>query len=142
LAERQCDDCGSLTQSGRHRLCFECGLAHFIAREHARGRWAGLDTLRHDYLRRKAATTNTRYGLAHQRLRQQWEREVEAGGVRCARCHLPIQPGERWELDHRDDRNGYLGPSHRLCNGQAAAAKANGLSTRPAATRLRWSRQW
>jgi hypothetical protein len=36
--------------------------------------------------------------------------------VLCARCRRPIIPGTHFDLDHTDDRTGYLGPSHRRCN--------------------------
>ena len=35
--------------------------------------------------------------------------------VRCARCGLFIEPGQRWELDHAPGKQGYLGPSHFRC---------------------------
>jgi hypothetical protein len=41
---------------------------------------------------------------------------VAAGKAVCARCHKPIRPGGAWDLDHRDDGPGYLGPSHARCN--------------------------
>ena len=43
--------------------------------------------------------------------------------VACARCGELIAPSERWHLDHADDRNSYLGPSHAKCNLQAAGWK-------------------
>jgi hypothetical protein len=36
-----------------------------------------------------------------------------------ARCDELIAADEKWELDHRDDGNGWLGPSHRSCNRSA-----------------------
>jgi hypothetical protein len=52
----------------------------------------------------------------HRQLRAQWSRRVEAGAVECARCGELILLGETWDLDHRDDRRGYLGPSHARSN--------------------------
>jgi hypothetical protein len=49
-----------------------------------------------------------------------------AGSVRV-RCGRPVRPGEAWDLDHSDDRAGYLGVAHRQCNrpagGQLGAAR-------------------
>jgi hypothetical protein len=57
------------------------------------------------------------YGWAHMALRRRWDREVQLGGVMCARCGRPIAPGEPWDLGHDDeDRSRYNGPEHRACN--------------------------
>ena len=56
------------------------------------------------------------YGTKHQNLRRALAPVVDAGGALCSRCGKPIEPGEPWDLDHSDDRAGYLGPSHRACN--------------------------
>jgi hypothetical protein len=64
------------------------------------------------------------YGSAHKRLRAQWAPLVAAGRVRCARCGGWIRPDAVWELDHDDQRAGYLGPSHRSCNRAAGLQKA------------------
>jgi hypothetical protein len=41
--------------------------------------------------------------------------------VTCARCGEPIEPGDAFDLDHTDDRAGYLGASYQACNrGQPA----------------------
>ena len=65
--------------------------------------------------------------------------------MRCARCHELIEPGEKWQLDHRDDGHGWLGGSHARCNGRAGWQKmveqnAGGgpLEERP----YKWSRRW
>jgi hypothetical protein len=65
------------------------------------------------------------YGPEHDRLRRRWRPKVEAGLVDCARCKGRIWLGERWHLDHTDDRSGYLGPSHERCNTSAGGKAAH-----------------
>ena len=66
---------------------------------------------------RKRGTRQQRgYDAAHVKLRAKWARKVATGRVDCARCHKRISPLDEWHLDHADDRAGYLGPSHALCN--------------------------
>jgi hypothetical protein len=93
-AWRVCSEpsCPELTQAPRCQ-------AHTQAREQARGS-------------RQARG----YGIEHERLRTSWLRRVAAGLIDCARCGLRISPLEAWDLDHTDDRQAYLGPSHRACN--------------------------
>lgn len=60
--------------------------------------------------------------------------------TRCARCRLPlgrdlIERPDRINYDHRDDREGYLGLSHELCNKRAAGyAAARAQAERSAGT--------
>jgi hypothetical protein len=79
------------------------------------------------------------YTNAHVARRRQLEPLVATGQARCSRCGQPIEPGQPWHLDHRDDRSGYLGPSHATCNLRAAAEKTNGIRQRGP---LIWSRVW
>jgi hypothetical protein len=80
-------------------------------------------------------TTKRGYGWKHQQLREKWQRSVDAGVATCSRCGYPIEPGEKWHLDHTDDRQGYYGPAHSSCN-VAAANKARAREVR------RRSRAW
>jgi len=64
----------------------------------------------------KGKTKQRGYGNRHKELRKAWKRKVEAGTETCRRCGMTIDPWEPWDLDHADDRVGYLGPSHRYCN--------------------------
>jgi hypothetical protein len=63
-----------------------------------------------------ATSAERGYGYAHRKARKEWKVLVEAGGVSCARCSQPIEPGTPWDLDHTEDRTGYLGASHSRCN--------------------------
>jgi hypothetical protein len=47
----------------------------------------------------------------------------------CVLCFEPIEPGQKWDLAHSDDRRSWLGPAHASCNRREA-----GLKT----ARLRW----
>ena len=93
--------------------------------------------------RPKRPYPNARYGPTHRALRVRLDPVVQAGGVTCSRCLKPIEPGTPWELDHRDDGKGWLGPSHRSCNRSAGWEKmvnSNGQSVDEAP--YRWSRRW
>jgi hypothetical protein len=58
--------------------------------------------------------------MAHKTLRRRLAPVVATGTVKCARCDELIEPGEDWQLDHRDDgRGGWLGPTHTRCNARA-----------------------
>jgi hypothetical protein len=43
-------------------------------------------------------------------------------GQPCARCGMPMYPGMKLDLDHTDDRTGYIGLSHASCNRRAGQA--------------------
>jgi len=74
----------------------------------------------------KARGTSTQrgYGTKHINERAKWARIIARTPVSCARCHGPITSADEWQLDHNDDRTGYLGPSHKGCN-LSAAGKAS-----------------
>ena len=58
-----------------------------------------------------------RYGGTHKQLRRAWAARITLGGVRCARCGDPIEPGQKWDLGHDDlDPSRYAGPEHQGCN--------------------------
>jgi hypothetical protein len=81
-------------------------------------------------------TADRGYGGEHQRLRKEWRDRVDASAVLCARCKRLILPGQPWDLDHTDDRAGYLGPSHARCN-RAAAGRRKRIKQA-----FRISREW
>jgi hypothetical protein len=88
--------------------------------------------------------------MAHKALRARLAPVVATGTVKCARCDELIAQGEAWQLDHRDDGRGWLGPSHKRCNlrsgWEAMIASASGggnenggfVEEEP----QRWSRRW
>ena len=72
-----------------------------------------------------ATTTEKGYGAKHQAERRRWQRRLDKGElVQCSRHDQPYCPGNpvdpsHWELDHNDDRTGWLGPAHPPCNAYA-----------------------
>ena len=74
-------------------------------------------------LRKRRPYPSQKYGASHRALRARLAPVVAAGTVRCARCDELITPQDKWELDHRDDGKGWLGPSHRSCNRSAGWEK-------------------
>jgi hypothetical protein len=86
-----------------------------------------------------------KYGVVHKTMRRRLTPVVATGTVPCARCGDLIGATERWELDHRDDGQGYLGPSHFRCNrlaGWETMMAANGNGRYAGDPALRWSRRW
>jgi hypothetical protein len=70
-----------------------------------------------DNMKRRGSTTARGYEHVHQQLRKRWQRVVESGSAVCARCGLPIERGEFWDLGHvNGDKTRYAGPEHRRCN--------------------------
>lgn len=75
-------------------------------------------------------TTQRGYGNPHQKTRRAWKPYVNRGEVDCtaAICLVELDTGSRriipdptlqgdgWHLGHTDDRTGYDGPQHDLCN--------------------------
>ena len=57
--------------------------------------------------------------MAHKAMRKRLAPIVASGTVTCARCNELISPKDKWQLDHRDDGHGWLGPSHARCNQRA-----------------------
>jgi hypothetical protein len=97
VAERLCELCHRrfYAKNGQHRYCTPA------CREKARAR---------------APFGRARYGYQHQEVRRRVARHVASGNALCARCGLPIDPTDAWDLDHTDDGSGYLGASHASCN--------------------------
>ena len=104
-----------------------------------RGLWRTAPRMSAARKKRQLSRHARGYTNAHVARRQQLEPLVATGQVIRCRCNELIQPGQPWHLDHRDDRRGYLGPSHATCNLRAAAEKTNGKrKDHP----LIWSRVW
>jgi len=60
----------------------------------------------------------------------------------CSRCGYPVHPADTWDLDHTDDRTGYLGPAHAHCNRAAGADKVNKKRNAPLPRANRTTRDW
>lgn len=65
------------------------------------------------------------YGRAHKAERAKWKPRVEAGGVDCAKCGLPIAHDATWDLGHTEDRKGWTGPEHPGCNRATGGSNGN-----------------
>ena len=88
-----------------------------------------------------------KYGVVHKTMRARLAPVVAAGKSTCGRCGELIEPDTPWQLDHRDDGRGWLGPSHASCNQRAGwekmvASNSNGdgggLEEQP----YKWSQRW
>lgn len=64
------------------------------------------------------SSTKRGYGQAHRR-KVAAERPLQIGKP-CVRCGWPMLKGQAIQLDHTDDRSGYLGWSHQVCNVRAS----------------------
>jgi hypothetical protein len=101
----------------RYRVCGKAGCP-----ELSQGPMCAAHTRTRD---RARGTRQARgYGVAHEKLRAHWAPIVARGTELCARCGERISPLQAWHLDHTDDRQGYLGPSHASCNTRAARGVA------------------
>lgn len=89
------------------------------------------------------ATTGARgYGLRHKAERERWTPKVDAGLVNCARCHQPIEPGRPWDLGHTEDRTGWTGPEHLVCNRRAGGTNGAKVTNAMRCKTVRVSRIW
>ena len=96
------------------RKCAEPGCETYFIPKSSRNRFC----LRHRKTKPVDPEHYRRYGTAHRRLRKQWARKVERGGVECSRCGELIDPRDRFDLDHVDGGRPleYRGVSHARCN--------------------------
>lgn len=101
MAKRRCRRCPTLVPVNAYKgMCDPCRRAW----DKARG-----------------SRTDRGYGPEHIAERASIQADMDNGKqFTCARCHEPIKPGQPWVPDHNDNRTGYLGPSHELCNNRAA----------------------
>lgn len=77
------------------------------------------------------------YGGRHQSIRR--KALSAAIGQPCARCGRLMRAGQQLDLDHSDDRTGYIGFSHAVCNRRAGGALG---AARKAAARKRARTEW
>ena len=80
------------------------------------------------------------YGYRHRKVRAHWRPVVDSGRAACVKCGQQIRPGTAWDLDHTDDRTGWLGPAHASCNRADGARKTN--AKRKQRPRFATSRAW
>jgi hypothetical protein len=99
--------------------------------------------LRRGRLRPKRGTAEQRgYGADHQGERARLDPIVQAGEAFCCRCGGRIAPGSEWHLDHKPNRQGWLGPAHAVCNLRASNGGRRAGWAPPAEPPSRYSREW
>jgi hypothetical protein len=103
--------------------------------------------IRRPVRRAPGSTKSSGYDQAHKNRRAAALARLAASpGQPCARCGLPMYVTQLLDLDHTDDRSGYLGLSHRACNVAASNRSPRRRLSRavaaPAAAPLRTSRRW
>lgn len=85
---------------------------------------------------RKPLPSSTKRGYGQEHRRKVAREREQQWGRPCCRCGWPMERGQDIQLDHRDDRQGYLGWSHRSCNvrasnrRRAALRRAQGFTPR------------
>jgi hypothetical protein len=99
--------------------------------------------------RRSSATRGQSNTGPHKTLRRRLLADLaRRPGQPCARCGQPMYQTQLLDLDHTDDRLGYLGLSHRACNrrdGQrktTAILKARGWTPSPRQLRAITAKRW
>ncbi len=75
---------------------------------------------------RDGSTHSRGYGAEHQKLRKRLIESGEVYGQPCWRCGEPMMPGQSLDLGHREDRSGYMGMEHSICNRSAGGRKNRG----------------
>jgi hypothetical protein len=120
-----------------YSVCSDCGKP-FLPSELKRGRCAEQGCMNEKSLEPAGRSTEPRASegtaVVHRELRKAYERQVQTGLVKCARCGEPIAPGSDWDLGHDDnDRRRYSGPEHRYCNRSTAGKRLD---------RMLFSRRW
>ena len=80
---------------------------------------------------------NLTYGPRHREIRSRYKPIVLAGGVKCAKCHELIRPGQPWDLGHVDgDRSPLLRPrAPPLQPGHSSGGSSSGSRRRPSSSR-------
>lgn len=91
------------------RTCQDCGAAFY---QHL-GRPA-----------KRCVECRGKYGDPEFRRASSPKAREAAYGTACYRCQKPMVPGQRLDLDHRDDGDGWSW-SHSRCNRSAAATRGN-----------------
>ena len=94
--------------------------------------------------RRRARYDSARYNGPHRVVRGRLDPVVQTGTVPCVRCGELIAAGTDWQLDHREDGRGWLGPAHQSCNARAGwekmvASNGNRVDLQQP---YRWSQRW
>ncbi len=91
--------------------------------------------------RSRAARGGTNTG-AHKALRKRLVADLaRRPGQPCARCGRPMYVSQLLDLDHTDDRTGYLGLSHRACNRRDGQRKTTAILNARGWTPTRRQRQ-
>ena len=117
IAFATCADCGTLFVPHRQRRRY-CSELCWAASRKRRG--FGVAT--------KRGASDRGYGTEHQKARR-----VAAAQHRdtdpCVRCGEPLGPmGPDLHYDHNDDRSGYLGFAHGVCNSREGARRGGRVS--------------
>lgn len=110
----------------------------------------------------RGTTKQRGYSGQHQRLKEQWRPQVDAGVTYCHAiiCKQELKgngrriaPGTPWHLGHTADRSAWTGPEHQGCNTADGARRGNrmrgaarlprrGRTITVSSVPLRTSRDW